>query len=238
MTRRLLLSGALAATALLGALAGAGCSSVGGDGGGDMAYLRVPTSEEEPALTDPLSSLFPTGSSRRWEMRVNATGQSERTDQIRVGSQKPLGDGTTAVRLDFVQSGKLYREETYGVSRSAIRLISAGGDDRMTMSPPMTLVKADLPEGKPLLWEGSILFKGKKAPARAYGRIASKRKVTTPAGTFDAYRVDTVLTTVIDGRPLSFPASRWFSPGIGIVKQEFIVGRAQVVKELTKYSEE
>jgi hypothetical protein len=50
--------------------------------------------------------------------------------------------------------------------------------------------------------------------------------------------VDTSLTTIIERRSITFPASRWFVPGVGIVKQRFRVGRAEVIKVLTDYKAE
>jgi hypothetical protein len=256
MTRLVMRAAAAGTLAAAGFVCLAGCRTVGADGGPDMAFVRTPDAEREtaPALTDAVGLLFPAGSSRRWEMAVavrqmprepGAPGADEpqvvqqMTEQIRVGPPKAVGGVRNATTLEMRRNGSasVYREESYVVAGGSIKLVAAGGDDKMVMSPPMPLVDTKQPQCREFKWRGSILFKGAEAPATAYSRIGPKEKVTTPAGTFDAYRVDTALTTIIEGRSITFPASRWFSPGVGIVKQRFRIGDAEVLKVLTNYKE-
>jgi len=244
----------VSAAALIPFAALSGCRTIGADGGPDMAYIRTPDTsrDAEPAVNSgtPLELLFPVGSSRRWDMAVtvvtqkqNDLGETEQkvvqrmTEQIRIGAPKAIGKVKDAIRLEMRKNGSSipYREEAYQVDRYGIKLVAAGGNDKMVMSPPMPLLNMKEPQCQEFKWTGTILFQGAEAPARAYTRIGPQEKVVTPAGTFDAYRVDTSLTTIIEGRSVTFPASRWFAPGFGIVKQRFRVGNAQVIKELTAF---
>jgi hypothetical protein len=229
----------------------AGCGSDGPDGGDDIEYIQTVqvSKEDEPIIKDAIPLLFPTGSEREWRMGVDVTiydvtydgrpptvrEQKQYKEVIRVGNPRTIGGVKNATTLSMYQDGKLYRNEIYQVEPNAIRLVAAGGDDKMIMNPPMLLLKRDSPESKEYKWTGKINFRGATAPAVAYSRVHGIQEIETAAGKFNAYRVDTNLTTVIQGRSITFPASRWFVPGIGIVKQEFTVGPTSVVKELTAY---
>lgn len=219
----------------------AGCGSDGPDEGPDMNFFRAPDPEssKKPAIEDKISLLFPTGKERVWKLSVRArTSKSDTKSEeiVRVGAPQTIGGVANATTLTMYQNGKPYRKEIYRIKKDSLELVAAGGDDKMVMSPPMKLLSANSPQGQEEKWEGSITFKGAKAPGQAFSRVREAEEVVTPAGKFPAYRVDTSLTTVIEGRPVSFPASRWFVPGVGIVKQSFRVGDAIVEKELMSYT--
>jgi len=214
----------------------AGCRSDGADGGADSAFFRVPNREAEkkPVVMDPITVLFPTGRERRWEMAVRAMDKMN-TESVRVDEPRTINGVQNATTLTMYQSGKAYRSEIFQVKPESLSLVAAGGTDKMVMSPPMLLIRTKAPEGAEYKWEGEITFKGAKAPAQAYSRVHAPHEVVTPAGKFTAYRVDTALTTVIEGNSVTFPASRWFVPGVGIVKQVFRVGNTEVEKQLTSF---
>lgn len=243
--RKLFTSVALGMVAFL-LLPTLGCRSDGENGGSDVSYLRVPDAEAEvkPVLQHPLTALFPLGPSRRWEMSVRVIDRANptrelrtkpTTESIKVGTPRTIGGVPNAFTLDMTQPKKPLRQEIYALNAKELRLVAAGAVEKMRMAPPMTLIKANAPQGEMYFWEGTITFKGREAPAKATSRVGPVGKITVPAGTFEAYRIDTSLTTVVEGREITFPASRWFAPGIGLVKQTFSVGRLQIVKELTKY---
>ncbi|MBC8141298.1 MAG: hypothetical protein H7Y38_07630 [Armatimonadetes bacterium] len=227
----ILLLPALVPVLLLG-----GCRSDGADGGADSAFFRTPNreSEKKPVVKDPITLLFPTGKERRWEMAVRAMDKLN-TESVRVDEPRTMNGVTNATTLTMYQNGKAYRSEIFQVKPESLSLVAAGGAEKMLMSPPMLLLRTQAPEGAEYKWEGEITFKGAKAPAQAYSRVHAPREVVTPAGKFTAYRVDTALTTIIEGNTVTFPASRWFVPGVGIVKQVFRVGNAEVEKQLTSF---
>ncbi len=215
----------------------AGCGSDGPDGGTEIGMLHTPDpeSDSKPVVQELVPLLFPTGKERAWKVAVYVMGK-ESSEIVRVDSPRTIGGVTNATTLTMYQNGKPYRSEIFQVQRDKLSLVAAGGADKMMMSPPMLLIRTQAPAGEEYQWEGQITFKGAKAPAQAFSRVQGIREVITPAGKFNAYRVDTALTTIIEGRSVTFPASRWFAPGVGIVKQTFRVGNATVVKELTSYS--
>lgn len=214
-----------------------GCGSDGPDEGPDMNFFRVPNKEldSKPVIEENVSLLFPTGKERLWKLSVQAMNKkSEET--VRVDSPRTIGGIANATTLTMYQNGKPYRSEMFQVKNDSLALIAAGGTDKMIMSPPMVLLRTKSAPGVDYKWEGQITFKGSKAPASAFSRVHAAEEVITPAGKFKAYRVDTSLTTIIEGRPVTFPASRWLVPGVGIVKQTFRVGNAVVEKQLISYT--
>lgn len=213
-----------------------GCGSDGRDGGADMKYLRTPDpdGDKKKVVEDRVSLLFPTGKDRVWQVAVHAMGTNTQ-ETVRVDVPHTVGKLKDATTLTMYQNNKPYRSEMFLVKPDALSLAAAGGADKMVMSPPMVLLRNDSAEGAEYKWEGEITFKGAKAPAQAYSRVYAPREVDTPAGKFKAYRVDTSLTTIIEGHAVTFPASRWFAPGVGIVRQTFRVGNASVEKELVSY---
>ncbi|MBC8135358.1 MAG: hypothetical protein H8F28_05645 [Fibrella sp.] len=214
-----------------------GCGSDGPDGGPDIKLFRTPNkqADSQPVVKENVPLLFPTGKERLWKLSVTAMNKKS-TETVRVDAPRTIGGITNATTLTMYQDGKPYRSEMFQIKKDALYLIAAGGTDKMVMSPPMTILRARSPQGVDYKWEGNITFKGSKAPAQAYSRVHSSEEITTPAGKFNAYRVDTSLTTIIEGRPVTFPASRWFVPGVGIVKQTFRVGDAVVEKQLVSYT--
>ena len=222
--------------AALCALSLAGCRSDGADGGVDSAFFRTPDlqKEKKSVVKEPMTLLFPVGKERRWELAVRAMDKTT-TESVRVDEPRTINGVTDATTLTMYQNGKAYRSEIFQVKPETLSLVAAGGDDKMLMSPPMLLLRTKALEGEEYKWEGEITFKGAKAPASAFSRVHSSAEIITPAGKFTAYRVDTSLTTIIEGNAVTFPASRWFVPGVGIVKQMFRVGNAVVEKQLTSY---
>ncbi len=214
-----------------------GCGSDGPDDGPDMNFFRTPDSEADrkPVIEENVSLLFPTGKERLWKMNVRAMDKTS-FETVRVDSPRNIGGIDNATTLTMYQNGKPYRSEMFQIKKDSLALIAAGGNDKMIMSPPMAILRTQSPPGVEYKWEGEITFKGAKAPATAFSRVHASEEVVTPAGKFKAYRVDTSLTTIIEGRSVTFPASRWFVPGVGIVKQTFRVGNAVVEKELVSYT--
>ena len=237
-------------TAIVAGLSG--CSSVGKDGGMDMAYVSVPDPEAEkkPVLTaGDLRRLFPSAMGRRWTMKVTLApaDPAEQTpantqhsqDTAIVEKREDVKDGVR-VRHAFRFGNTVHRRETYLVTKGGIYLVESGGNgDTVRLSPPMPLVKVGVPAGKRYIWEGKITIGGQTAPARAYGRIFEKREVQVGGQRRDAYRVDTVLSFPTRQRQEYLPSTRYFAPDVGVVRQTSILfdkdKPVRLDKELIEY---
>ena len=214
------------------ALSGAACKDHVENQATDNAYLRLPG--ETPAPLDiSKGPLFPVAPGYKWTLAVKSDAQTGE-EETAVGGERNVG-GVRGTIFEMRQGGKTYRQEVYHADTKGVTLLQAGTDDMMTMSPPIPLLQLPVKEGEVLPWNGVLHFQKSSAPGTALSRVSGQETVKTPAGTFHTYRLDTVIITTVGGQQVSFPATRWLAPGVGIVKQRLLAGRTLVVKELTAY---
>ena len=223
------------ATLLVGgwlALSGAACKDHVENQATDNAYLRLPG--EAPAPLDTSKGpLFPVTPGYRWTLAVKSDTQAG-TEETSVGGVRVV-DGVPGTVLEMRQNGKTYRQEVYHADTKGVSLLQAGMSEMMTMSPPIPLLQMPIKEGEVLPWNGVLHFQTTSAPGTALSRVSGQETIKTPAGEFKTYRLDTVIITTVSGQQVSFPATRWLAPGVGVVKQKLLAGRTLVVKELTSY---
>ena len=74
------------------------------------------------------------------------------------------------------------------------------------------------------------------APGTAASRVSTIETIKTPAGSFAAYRVDTIITTTVQGQQIYLYAARWLAPGVGLVQQRIVAGSQVVQKQLTAFT--
>lgn len=231
---------AAAAASLAVALAASvGCTRIE-EGGIDAKFLRGP-GQKPPAITGPVAELFPSEKGWRWSMKVTEfmkEGQANKvlamlTEEIANGGPKQILDEAGYLR-ETHRGGKLYRHEVFRVNPRELALIAVGTDEEMTLDPPMPLLQVPASAGDGYIWEGQILSERGSVPASAYSRVTGPETVTVPAGKFQAWRIDTNLTALVGDEKVRFPAWRWLAPGVGVVKEQYFVGRKLVVKELKR----
>lgn len=221
--------GALALLALL--VCGGGCAPVS-EGGIDSAFLQKPGAKPVAEATT-IPDLFPAQAGLRWPMLVREDEAAFR-EEIRSLGPRRVGNVAGMLR-EIRRNGTVHRQEVYRVSPQELSLVAVGAKANMVLTPPMPLLAAPVAEGKGVFWEGTILTGRQEVPARAFSRLTMRETVKTPAGAFQAYRVDTNLTAFVEGSgAVHFPATRWFVPGIGIVREKFLSGEKVVQKELER----
>jgi hypothetical protein len=221
-------------------LGGANCEHVENPGTDD-AFIRAPG--QKPAEIEmPKGALLPMLTGARWVMLTQTvTANGDKTQKPKQGMEiiTVLGpqqvEGKSGVAMEFRQGPKTAREEVYLSNDKEVALISAGFADKMSISPPMPLYRFPLKEGDVVQWNGILRFKGKSAPGSAYSRLSGRDKIKTAAGEFATWRVDTVISTNVDGQPITLLSNRWLSPGIGMVKQRWYYGKQMILKELREY---
>ncbi len=212
------------------------------NGGVDHAYIRTGETEtiEDAKPAPSPATLFPMDKGRQWRMTIRIEARDG--SQIKTATEVITATGPATIAsvsgksLSLDQKGVPLRSELFALSNKGLSQIAAGGTQKMIMSPPMPIFAAPIKEGSSLSWEGEIRMMGQKNPATGFSRVSGKDTIQTPAGKFEAWRVDSVLTTIAEGRQIAFPITRWLAPGVGVVKQRYIIGDAVVVKELTSYT--
>lgn len=216
------------------------------DDGTDESFIRVPGAA--PTLAIPSGDLLPLKTGAKWSMTTRTVSRTRNRDVagteeiVIVGKQTP--EKTRSVSpasapegavMDMRKDGKSYRQEIYQAKSDGLYLSAAGSADKMTITPPLPLVKYPVKDGEIAAWSGILRFKGTAAPGTSVSRVSGRETVKTPAGSFPAYRIDTVITTTVEGRQVSFPSSRWLSPNVGIVRQVTQAGDTRLIKELKAY---
>lgn len=190
-----------------------GCKDVRVTDNRDAKFLHQP-SELAATAPPPQEPFFPKTVGMRWQM-VQQEGEETNT----LTKIYPVGNATGYV-IDMQRQGKSYRDELYIVDgKGSISQSVAGGvSGRIAFSPPLPIVEMPLAIDKAINWQGTLQFQNQSLPGRATSRFWGMQKITVPAGSFDAYRFESVLIATINGQPTAFPTTRWFVPGIGIVR--------------------
>ncbi|MBB6053979.1 hypothetical protein [Armatimonas rosea] len=196
-----------------------GCKNVRVASGSDDKFIHTP--RELNAPPPPLEkTLFPTTIGSKWVYRLaeGETGQ----ETIMVTGTRQI-DGTKAIVLSSKRVGQPDREELYEITEEQIKQLSAGGQDKVTLKPPMPLIQAPLAFDAVVSWQGGVAMRGSLVPSTSKSRLRSVEQVVVPAGTYTTYRVDTNLEAQLKEGPARFWTTRWFAPGIGPVKIRYIV---------------
>ena len=199
----------------------------------DEAYLRSPGQQfKTEEITE--GSLFPMATGSHWQMHVQG-GDKQSTEDITVVGPIQIGENA-GIALQMSHNGKPDRQEVYRSDKKGLLMVAAGTpNDRMTLSPPLPLLHLPIKEGETISWSGVLHYRDTAAPGTALSRISGRSTVKTPAGSFDSYRVDTIINTTVQGQQVAFPTTRWFSPGVGMVKQKLLAGQTVVIKEMIRY---
>lgn len=219
--------------AVLALLLAAGCKD-SGTINEDARFLRA-MDTPPPAQSVDLASLFPARPGIRWSALFQSPGGTERTETTRFVGMRTLGKRTCAVFETNNQGRNAYRTEWYEIRPEGIYLAQAGGNDRIALNPPFLVLPNPLEPEREHQWEGIMTFRGVAMQARGITRFRGRSSLTLPIGTVDAYRVETVLLAMVDGRTIRFPTTRWFAPKYGAVRTWFQVDRNEFQRDMVRW---
>ena len=215
----------------------ASCKNVRIASGADNNFIHLPEEINTPPAL-PEKTLFPTPLGGYWIYRlVNTKGEQEKV----VVQPSRIVEGSEAVVFASAQASGPPREELFKITEKKLTHISSsGGKDKVTLKPPMPLLQFPLNFDKSIAWQGGVLLQGALVPSKGHSRLKAIEKVTVPAGTFTTYRVESILETTIPGGANTYWTTRWFAPGVGLVKVRYIVHTTNqpdqlFLKELTSY---
>jgi hypothetical protein len=204
--------------------------------GPDMAYLTNPL-EEQPDKT-PQRPLLPLTKGARWDM-VSATIGKKTSDTIVVVGPSTVV-GVNGTEVETRRKGKRWRRDFYQYTPQGRLQLTAMQDETSGMIhliPPLPLANRPAREGDALPWTGTFRMGNVSLPATALSRISAREKVTTPAGRFDTYRIDTsLMVTRSNGDDVRFPSVRWLAPGVGFVRRAFTEKGEAAFSEMTNFS--
>jgi hypothetical protein len=165
------------------------------------------------AATLPAEPLLPTAVGTTWEYEVkdSAAPAAIGSSVVRAVGTERIAD-VDAVKLETTTSGDVSKTELVTVNERGVfcyRRTSSDGKV-VTFDPPQTVVPAQLAVGTK--WELDDEVHG--SAMHQEFTVAAEEEVTVPAGKFRAWRYQCARPW-----PLSARVERWFTPGVGLVKE-------------------
>lgn len=224
----------VSAFCLVGLAALSGCTPPSRSSNVDMSFLTAPLTSLTPQ--DKETNLLPLKTGNSWHMRT-ATRGTLFSDTITVtGPSNATGYPSIALALE--RQGKPWRSEYYIPGNDTITL--AGMQDEtaplISFYPPIPLAKAPFAEGASWNWHGILLIGKNRYPGSAFSRVSACETTTTAAGSFRAFRIDTVVIMNDDsGHEVRFPTVRWLAPDVGFVRRGFADKGQRAFSELTQF---
>jgi hypothetical protein len=93
---------------------------------------------------------------------------------------------------------------------------------------------ANLSEGQEFEYNFTLKMMGVEAVTKAKEKVSAHEEITTPAGKFDCFKIESNITVTTMGQTQNMKTITWMSAGIGIVKMETrdTSGNIQVSQEL------
>ena len=169
-----------------------------------------------------------------WSMNLTIGGQ--KFDQVvTVTSAKPQGGGIVAT-LDYKVNGQSVNVEMYRITSTDVSRFAGGPKASGKANPPLPMLRYPVAAGKSWNWSGTLSQLGQNIKSTATFTFSGPESVTTPAGTFKAMHVHTVIQQNLQGKQVKYPSDTWYVSGIGVVKMQVTAGSAPVEMVLKKYS--
>lgn len=207
----------------------------------DLVYLTGLSNDEgagaSPSPKPGEGPLVPTVPGSRWTMRVrkSAAPNAPIIEQI-VASGARSVSGAPGVVLETRRNNRLFWREVYAPSSSqGVQIRAFGRGLETTAVPAIPVIRYPVVAGNTCSWTGRLLEAKTQRDASSYSRVSALETVTVPAGRFQAYRVDMLLSVFGSNGRTQFPSTCWFAPGIGIVKNLYLEKGRPVIKELIAY---
>ncbi len=123
--------------------------------------------------------------------------------------------GVKYARVESRHDGRLWLTEWMRLTPEGLFLAKTNENGNETiMTPPQKLLVPGMAAGKSWTWKSS------DGPVSIRTAVAGKEPADVPAGKFDATKIVYELTMVLPQAAVRSSNSRWFSPGVGYVRQE------------------
>ncbi len=158
---------------------------------------------------NPPSSLSHLKVGRLWEYSILP---GDEVEQVEVLESFRLPDGREAFRVEYRRPESVLDAVFTSDKKGQLVQISQSGN-AATFDPPLVGL-GELRLGAYWCTRSSMIFPSKfraSTPTEVSGRVVGLEKVTVPAGTFRAFRID----AVTNGRA----CTGWHVPGIGMVRE-------------------
>jgi len=155
------------------------------------------------------------------DARVAKNGTVETTLVAQVAGTEEI-NGRTYTRVETTGAGKLANIDWYALTptgflhRRAVDYVTQSQSD---FDPPEVLLSPTLAPGESWTWHD------RNGPASSKKTVSSPEQITVPAGSYRAVSVLTEMALPLQISatqivPMNVTMTQWFTPGVGIVKQD------------------
>ncbi|GAB4466625.1 MAG: hypothetical protein OHK0029_38090 [Armatimonadaceae bacterium] len=205
--------------------------------GQDITYLDADLQSEVP--DSKRKNLLPLTVGNTWDMESVSDGKRSRDKLVVVGQRSD--QGASGVQVDILREGEKFRRDIYKKQGDTVLLVAMQDETSplMRLDPPLPLWKEPAKLGDETRWIGEYRMNNRTYPAKGFSRISGLETVVSPAGKFNAFRVDTVIIVnqmTSDGKETRFPMVRWVAPGVGFVRRGFADKGKPAFSELTRFN--
>ena len=123
--------------------------------------------------------------------------------------------GMRYARVESRHDGRVWMTEWLRLTPEGLFLGKTNEDGKETlMVPPQKILSPRMAAGEAWAWKAS------DAPVNIRTQVVGKEATDVPAGTFDATKTIHELSMVLPQATIRSTNSRWFSPGVGYIRQE------------------
>ena len=185
--------------------------------------------------------MFPGNIGSRWTYsttRIADFGNGKPTpatqEQVTASRYQRVG-GVNGIVFERQRGGVRLSREVYAKNKQGVSQLLQGQQADIVLDPPLPILRYPVTVRRMHIWKGALRQKKYVVPAIAAVRVTRFEKVPTPAGTFKAFRVDTVVSATETSGTVSLPSAAWYAPQVGIVKLQYQDKGSLVVKTLVNY---
>jgi hypothetical protein len=170
----------------------------------------------KPPAAEGVSLYFPHRLGDSWQMVMKGDAESEKLDlSIATG-----GPGSDPNRFYLItrRGSEVVGRDGYAADEKGLNFVSSGVPDLTRMDPPMPILRLPVVSGDKWDWKGKFRSAAGDLDADATFSVAGPDRIETPAGIFDAFRVEQKV--VVHASPdVTTTTTMWLAPNVGLVKQ-------------------
>jgi photosystem II stability/assembly factor-like uncharacterized protein len=123
--------------------------------------------------------------------------------------------GEKYARVESRMNGSLWMTEWYRLTPEGLFMGKTNEDGKeVVMTPPQKVLSRTLAPGESWTWKAA------DAPVTIAVHVVGRETTQVPAGRFETTRTASEMTMALPQATIHVSQSRWFSPGVGYVRQE------------------
>ena len=169
-----------------------------------------------PPKPEGIALYFPHQLGDSWQMVMKGEETSEKLNlSIATGG---LGSDPNRFYLITRRGEQIVQRDGYAADEKGLNFVSSGVPDLSRIEPPMPIIRMPVSAGDHWGWKGKFRSAASDIDADATFTVAGPEKTVTPAGSFEAFKVEQ--RVVVHAAPdVVTMTTMWLAPHVGLVKQ-------------------